>query len=78
MRSRQNERFVNQYQSSQQIKQADADNVIKMELDDPLLFDEISNRRKWSYVKKNTSKALKDQGVLNNNYWHLLNHVSRK
>ena len=49
-----------------------------MEQEDPLLYDEISTRRKWSYVKKNTTKALKDHGMMNNNYWHLLNHVSKK
>ena len=51
---------------------------MKLELDDPIAFDEVCNRRKWSHVNKNTSKALKDQGVLNNNYWQLLNHVSAK
>ena len=49
-----------------------------LEQQDPIMFDEVSNRRKWSYVKKNTTKALKDQGILSNNYWQLLNHVSKK
>lgn len=49
---------------------------MKLELNDPIMFDEVANRRKWSYVKKNTTKALKDQGVMNNNYWQLLNHVN--
>jgi len=37
-----------------------AEQVMKLESDDPITYDEISNRRKWSHVNKNTTKALKD------------------
>lgn len=45
-----------------------------METDNPIVFDDISKRKKWSYVSKNTLKAIKDQS-LNNNYWNMLNHL---
>ncbi len=42
-----------------------------------MLFDELANKKKWTHVNKNTTKALKDQS-LNNAYWNLLNHVPQK
>ena len=41
-----------------------------------MLFDEVACRKKWTYVSKNTSKALKDQGM-NSAYWNILNHVPK-
>ncbi len=47
-----------------------------MENEKPMLFDEIANRKKWTYVCKNTQKALKDQNI-NNNFWGYLNHMPK-
>jgi len=32
-----------------------------MERENPTLFDEIASRKKWTYVVKNTQKAINDQ-----------------
>lgn len=48
--------------------------VRNLELENPMLFDELVNKKKQTYVEKNTQRALKDQN-LNNNYWNLLNHL---
>lgn len=42
-----------------------------------MLYDELSNKRKWTYASKNTSRALKDQ-QMNNAYWNILNHVPKE
>lgn len=47
-----------------------------MENENPMLFDELANRKKWTYVSKNSSKAIKDYN-LNRNYWNLLNHMPK-
>jgi len=74
--SRQTERLVNQYQSSQRLNHTEVEEASRLESENPMLFDEIANKKKWSYIRKNTTKAIKDQDM-NNNYWNLLNHVSK-
>lgn len=74
--SRQTERLVNQYQSSQRLNHTEIEEASRLESENPMLFDEIANKKKWSYIRKNTTKAIRDQDM-NNNYWNLLNHVSK-
>ena len=35
-------------------------------------------RRKWSNVSKDPVKAIRDQELLKNNYWGMLNHLPAK
>ncbi len=53
-----------------------AEIVKSIEQDNPMLFDELSSRKKMTYVAKNTSRAIKDQNM-NNAYWNLLNHMPK-
>ena len=34
--------------------------VKSFENEDPLTYDELSNKKKWSFISKNSSKAIKD------------------
>lgn len=38
------------------------------------MFEELMNRKKWTHISKNSSKAIKEQ-EMNNHYWNLLNHA---
>lgn len=46
----------------------------QIEEENPLLFDDLQNRKKWTHVGKNTTRALKNSNM-NNAYWNLLNHA---
>ena len=50
--------------------------VQRLETEDPQAYEELANKKKWTHVQKNTTKAIRDQH-LNNNYWNLLNHIPR-
>lgn len=70
------ERMIWQYQSSQGLTPEQISEIQQIERDDPVLFDELASKKKWTYACKNSTRALKDQH-LNNAYWNLLNHVSK-
>ena len=71
------ERFIQQYQCSQGLSDEQIEQIKKIEETDPQLFDELSSKKKWTFVSKNTNKAIKDQ-KLNNSYWNLLNHMPKQ
>ncbi len=48
-----------------------------MEIADPEFYEECALRKKWSYLVKDPSKAIKEQH-LNNYYWTTLNHSPKK
>lgn len=51
--------------------------VNQLELENPVLYDELANRKKQTYIQKNSSRAIKDSDM-NNAYWNLLNHMPQK
>lgn len=67
------ERFINQFNCSQEINLEKIMKVQQCEEENPMLFDDLQNRKKQTHVAKNTTRALKDYGM-NNAYWNLLNH----
>lgn len=44
--------------------------------EDPVQFEELANKKKWTSVNKNPSKAIKDQDH-NNQYWSLINDLPK-
>jgi hypothetical protein len=47
-----------------------------LEEEDPTQFEELANKKKWTSVKKNPDKAIKDQNArANNHYWGLINNL---
>lgn len=63
-----------QYNGSQGLTDDQINQIKLIEEQDPQLFEELANKKKWTYVCKNSTKAIKDQ-KLNNSYWNLLNHA---
>lgn len=49
-----------------------------IEQEDPALFEELSMRRKWSYVAKDPNKGAKDDLLHKSSYWGMLNHLPEK
>ena len=47
------ERKVQQFQASQSLDTQSIDAITKIAADDPITFDEIAQRKKWTYVNKN-------------------------
>jgi hypothetical protein len=68
------ERLVTQYSCSQGLSKEQVDLITKLEQEDPVAFDELLGRKKWTSIVKNTDKAIADQNM-NHNYWNLLNHM---
>lgn len=52
--------------------------INQIEVEDPSLFEELSLKRKWSYVCKDPSKPTKDGQMNKNEYWQQLNHMPTK
>lgn len=50
--------------------------VKSFEAENPVLYDELANKKKWTHINKNSTKALKDLSM-NNNFWYLLNHMPK-
>lgn len=47
------------------------------EREDPELFDELAMKRRWTFVSKDPSRAIKDSVSLKTSYWNLLNHLPK-
>ena len=47
-----------------------------LEVANPMLFDELATKKKWTSINKNSTKALKNIDM-NNSFWYLLNHMPR-
>ena len=50
--------------------------VKELEISNPMLFDELATKKKWTHINKNSTKALKHLDM-NNSFWYLLNHMPR-
>ena len=48
-----------------------------MAQEDPQVFEELSAKKKWTYVTKNPERAMKEQNT-NHQYWNLLNNLPTK
>lgn len=48
------ERLIQQYQCSQEMDNSKVEIVRNLELENPMIFDELQNKKKQTYVEKNT------------------------
>lgn len=74
MLTRQLERQIWQFRSKQRMPESAQQFLTGLEEDDPTQFEELANKKKWTAVKKNPDKAIKDQNS-NNHYWGLINNL---
>ena len=65
-----------QYNGSQEMSPEKIEMVKSFEAENPVLYDELANKKKWTHINKNSTKALKDLSM-NNNFWYLLNHMPK-
>jgi len=72
------ERYILQYKANQALSKDVKQQMGIVEDQDPTLFEELSLKRKWSHVSKDPSKGLKDEGMNQNSYWSMLNHLPAK
>ena len=58
--TRQLERQIWQFKASQNQPEATQKFIQELEADDPHQFEELANKKKWTSINKNPSKAMKD------------------
>ena len=63
--------------SSQNLTEEEIASIARLVEEEPALFEEMINRKKWTSVQKNPEKALKDMQVTGK-YWNLLNNLPKK
>jgi hypothetical protein len=72
--ARQLERMIVQYNASQGLTVEQIQAIRDIEETNPDLFQELASRKKWTYVVKNPSRALKEV-EMSNSSWGLINHM---
>ena len=70
------ERQIWQYQASQGLTPEEVEFIQNLAEDDPIIYDELASKKKWTYVVKNPERAMKDQAT-NGMYWNLLNNLPK-
>jgi len=71
------ERYIVQFKANQELDEEKKNQMSQIEQDDPTLFEELSLKKKWSYVSKDPSRVLKDKSV-SSAYWGELNSLPVK